>query len=88
MSQVLSEPTRKDALLDWLFENRGLVGDVMVGGYLGYSEDEMSEFKIFSKMSKTDSRVATLDFRRANFKVFRELFSRESAFEGSGVHEC
>ena len=42
-------------------------------------------------MRKKDSRVATLDFRRANFKLLGELLSSvpwESAFEGLGVHEC
>ena len=51
----------------------------------------MVEFKIFGVMRIKDSRVATLDFRRANFKLFRELFSTvpwESAFEGLGLHEC
>ncbi|KAK4806138.1 hypothetical protein QYF61_001061 [Mycteria americana] len=92
LSQVLGEPTRKDALLDLLFVNgEGLVGDVMVGGCLGHSDHEMVELKIFSVMRKKDSRVATLDFRRANFKLLGELISRvpwESAFEGLGVHEC
>jgi len=60
----------------------------MVDGCLSHCGHEMMEFKIFSVIRKNDSRDATLDFRRANFKVFRELFSRESAFEGSGVHEC
>ena len=93
MSQVLSEPTRKDApLLDLLFVNRErLTGDGMVGGCVGHSDHEMVEFKIFSVMRKKDSRVATLGFRRANIKLFRELFNRvawESACEGLGVHEC
>ena len=92
LSQVLSEPTRKGALLDLLFVNReGLMGDVMVGGCLGHSDHERIESKIFGVMRKKVSRVATLDFRRANFKLFRELVSRvswESAFEGLGVHEC
>ena len=42
-------------------------------------------------MRKKDSRVATLDFRRASFNLFRELFSRvpwESVFEGLEVHKC
>jgi len=44
LSQVLSEPARKDALLDLLFVNReGLVGDVMVGGCLGHSDREIVE---------------------------------------------
>ncbi|GAB0210316.1 mitochondrial enolase superfamily member 1 [Grus japonensis] len=92
LSQILSEPTRKDALLDLLFVNReGLMGDVMVGDCLGHSDHERVGFKIFSVMRKKDSRVATLDFRRANFKLLRELLiglSWESAFEGLGVHKC
>ena len=92
LSQVLSEPTREDALLDFLFVNReGLIGDIMVGVCLGHSDHEMAECKIFGIMRKKVSRVATLDFKRANFKLFRELLSRvpwESAFEGLGVYEC
>jgi len=92
LSQVLNEPTRKDTLLDLLSVNtEGLIGDVMVGGCPGHSDHEMVEFKIFSVMRKKDSRVATLDFRRANLKIFRELFSRvpwEFAFGGLGVHGC
>ena len=89
---ALSEPTRKDALLDLLLVSREeLVGNVMVGVCLDHSNHRMVKFKIFSVIRKKDSRLAMLDFRRANFKLFRELFSRvpwESAFEGLGVHEC
>lgn len=71
MSQVLSEPTRKDALLDLLFVKReGFVWDVMVSGSLGPRDDNVVVFKIFSAMKKRDRRVATLDFRRANLKLF------------------
>lgn len=91
LSHALSEPTRKDALLDLLFLNRGLVGDVMVGGCLGHSDHEMVEFKFFGVMRKKASRVATLDFKRANLKLLSELGSTvplESDFEGLGIHEC
>ena len=92
MSQLLSEPSRKDALLALLSVNReGLMGNVMVGGYVGHSEHEMVKFKTLSVMRKKDSTVATQDFKRANFKLLRELVSSvpwESAFEGLGVHEC
>ena len=51
LPQVLSEPAGKDPLLDWLFGNRdGLVGDMMVGGWLGRGDCEMVEFQIFSVM--------------------------------------
>lgn len=88
LSQVRREPTRKDALLDLLFVNReGLVGNVMVGGCLGHSDHESTEFKIASVMRKKDSIVSTLDFRRAKFKLFSRV-PWDSAVEGSGVHEC
>lgn len=65
------------------------MGDVTVGSCLGHSDNKM--FKIFSVMRKKDSRVDSLDFRRTNFILFRELFSRvtwESTFEGLRVHKC
>ncbi|PKU30465.1 rna-directed dna polymerase from mobile element hypothetical protein [Limosa lapponica baueri] len=64
LSQVLSEPTRKDALLDFFVNREGLVGDVMVGVCLSHSDHETVEFKIFSVMKKKVSRVAALDFKR------------------------
>jgi len=91
LAQVLSKTTWKDALVDLLFVNReGPMGDVVVDGCPGHSDREIFEFKIFSVIRKNDSRDATLDFRRANFKQFRELFSRvpwESTLEDLGVHE-
>lgn len=92
LSQVLSEPTRKDAFRDLLFVIRvGLVEDMLVGVCLSHSDHEMTEFTIFSVIRKKGSRVVTLYFKRANFKLFRELFSKipwDSAFEGLGVHKC
>ena len=61
-----------------------------VGGCLGQSDHEMVEFKISSVRIKMVSTVATLGFRRANFKLLRELLSSvpwESALECLGVHE-
>lgn len=90
LSQVLSETTRKDALLDVVFVNReGLMGDVLLDGFPGHSGHEMVEFKIFSVIRRKDSRAATV--RRANFKVFGKLFNRvpcESGSEGLGCHRC
>ena len=64
----------------------------MVGRCLGHRDHEMVElFKIFGVMRKKVSRVATLDFKRANFKLLRELVSSvpwKPSFEGLGVHEC
>lgn len=71
MSQSLSAPTSNDTLLHLLFENReGFVGDMMVGASLGHSNDEIVELKIFGKRRR---KVSTLNFKRANFKLLREL---------------
>lgn len=57
MSQVASEPTRKCALLELLFENRkGRVRDVMVGAFLGHSDHEIAKLKIFGVRKKKSSR--------------------------------
>lgn len=48
------------------------------------------QFAVTNK-NKKDSRIVTLDSRRANLKLCQKLFSRilqESAFEGLGVQEC
>lgn len=43
------------------------VGEVMVGGCLGHSDHELVELKTFGVRKKKVSRVATLDFKRADF---------------------
>ncbi|KAK4810673.1 hypothetical protein QYF61_007473 [Mycteria americana] len=91
LTQLESEPTREGAPLDLLFTNReGLVGDVMVGGCLGQSDHEMIEFLILGEVRREVSRTATLDFRRADFGLFRRLVERvpwEAALMGKGVQE-
>lgn len=62
----------------------------MVGGSLGHSDHNVANFKFFSVMRKK-VRVATLDFKKANFKLLRELVSSvpwESTLEGVEVHTC
>lgn len=72
-------------------EQRGSRGRCDGSRLFGHSEHEMVELKNFRAMRKKESIVATLEFRRANFSLFRELFSRvlwEPALEGLGVHKC
>ncbi|XP_009703908.1 PREDICTED: GA-binding protein alpha chain-like, partial [Cariama cristata] len=65
---------RGGALLDLLFVNReGLVGDVMVSGLLGHSDQEMLAFSILGEVRRATSRTSTLEFRRADFSLFRRL---------------
>ena len=50
----------------------------------------MVEFKILSGRSKAISRIATLDFRRANFDLFWDLLGAipwARVLEGKGASE-
>jgi len=66
--------TRKGALLDLILTNKeGLVEDAKVGGSLGGSDHEMVEFRILHGGNREINRIKTLDFKRANFRLFKEL---------------
>jgi len=65
---------RKGALLDHVLTNKeGLVEDVKAAGSLSCSDHEMVEFRIVRGGSRVISRIKTLDFRRPNFGLFKEL---------------
>jgi len=73
LMQVVEEPTRRGALLDLVLTNKeGLVEDVKAGDSLGCSDHEMVGFRILRGGSRAISRIKTLDFRRANFGLFKE----------------
>ena len=75
--QVIEEPTRRDAMMDLVLTNKeGLVGNAKLKGSLGCSDLEMVEFKILRAARRTHSKLATLDFRRADFGLFRDLLGR------------
>jgi len=64
---------------------------MQVGGRLGCSDHEMVEFRILSGGSRLISRIKTLDLRRANFGLFKELLGGipwARALEGRGIQEC
>lgn len=72
MSQVLSEPSRKGASLNVLFENReNLVGEVTISVCLGHNDKENVNFKIFENISAE----LPLDFKRTNLKLLGDLGS-------------
>ncbi|GAB0204921.1 mitochondrial enolase superfamily member 1 [Grus japonensis] len=89
--QVIEEPTRRGAVLHFVLTNKeGLVGNVKFKGSLGCSRHEMLEFKIFSTVRRANSILTTLDFRRADFCLFRDLFGRvpwHKALEGRRPQE-
>ncbi|GAB0202575.1 mitochondrial enolase superfamily member 1 [Grus japonensis] len=89
--QVTEEPTRRGAMLDLVLTNKeGLVGDVKLKGSLGCSDHEMVEFRILRAARRVCSKLTTLDLRRADFGLFRDLLGRipwDKALEGRGAQD-
>lgn len=74
----------------FLTNKEGLVRDVNVGGSLGCSDHSMMEFKILCERSMAINTIATLDFQRAKFDLYKTLlgdFPWARALEGKGAHE-
>ncbi|GAB0183357.1 mitochondrial enolase superfamily member 1 [Grus japonensis] len=82
---------RRVAMLDLVLANKeGLVENVKLKGSLGCSVHEMTEFKILRAVRRALSKLTTLDFRRADFGLFRDLLGRvpwDKALEGRGAQE-
>ncbi|GAB0190077.1 hypothetical protein GRJ2_001473000 [Grus japonensis] len=89
--QVIGEPTRRGAMLDLILTNKeSLVGDVKLEGSLGCSDHKMVEFKFLRAARRACSKLTTLDFRRADFGLFRDLLGRipwDKALEGRGAQD-
>lgn len=63
---------------------------IKVGRSLSCSDHEIVDFTIGRGGSREISKVATMDFRRANFSFFRDLLERitwEQAVQTRGVQE-
>ncbi|GAB0190228.1 hypothetical protein GRJ2_001488100 [Grus japonensis] len=78
-------------MLDLVLTNKeALVGDVKLKGSLGCSDHEMVEFRILRAARRACSKLATLDFRRADFGLFRDLLGRipwDKALEARGAQD-
>jgi len=89
--QVIQELTRSGAMLDLVLTNKqGLVGNVKVKRSLVCSDHKMVEFKIRRAARRVRSKLATLDFRRADFGLLKDLPGRipwDKALEGRGAQE-
>ena len=73
----MEELTRRGVMLDLVFTNKeGLVGNVKLQGSLGCSDHEMVEFKFLRAERRVHNKLSTLDFRRADFGIFRDLLGR------------
>ena len=73
LTKVVEESARGIVLLDLALRNKGLVEDVKVGDSLGCSHHEMVEFRILHGGSRAISKIKTLDFKRDNFGLFKDL---------------
>lgn len=68
---------RGDALLGFTLTNtEGLIRDVQVRGSFGCSDHEVAEFRITRGGNTAKNRIAMLDFRKADFDLFRDLNRR------------
>ena len=75
--QVLDRPTRSEALLGLLLTNAVEITEgVKVGGSLGCSDNALVKFMISRNVGLAKSGVRILNFRRANFKLFKELLAK------------
>ncbi|GAB0179998.1 mitochondrial enolase superfamily member 1 [Grus japonensis] len=78
-------------MLDLVVTNKeGLVGNVKLKSSLGCSDHEVVEFKILRAVRRAHSKLATLDFRRADSGLFRDLLGRvpwDKALKGRGPEE-
>ncbi|PKU37033.1 dtw domain-containing protein 2 [Limosa lapponica baueri] len=76
--QMVEEPMRRGAMLDLILTNKeGLVGNVKLKGSLGCSDHKVVEFKIFKASRMGHSKLTTLDFRRADLGLLRDLLGRK-----------
>ncbi|GAB0187546.1 hypothetical protein GRJ2_001219900 [Grus japonensis] len=89
--QVTEEPMRRGAMLDLVLTNKeGLMGNVKLKGSVGCSDHETMEFKILRAARRAHSKLTALDFRRADFGLFRDLLGRilwDKALEGRGAQD-
>ncbi|GAB0178017.1 hypothetical protein GRJ2_000267000 [Grus japonensis] len=89
--QEIEKPTRRGAMQDLILTDKeGLVGDVKLKGSLGCSDHKMVEFKMLRATRRACSKLTTLDFRRADFCLFRDLLGRipwDKALEGRGAQD-
>lgn len=78
MSQgINSSPARGDAILDLMGINVDkLTLNIKTGGSLGSSDHALVEFAVLGDTNQVRKKVMPLNFRKANFQLFRETVDR------------
>lgn len=75
--QKVEKLMREGTLLDLLITNKkALVGDGKVRGILCCSAHNVMEFRILREGNRAKSRITALDFRTADFGLYRDLLGR------------
>jgi len=91
LSQVKNSPTRGNMILDLIVANTSeLIGDVKTGGSLGCSDHALVDFTVLRNMGQVKHKVRTLNFRKGNFQLFKELNNRtpwETALRDKGAEQ-
>ena len=89
--QVIDGPTQGEALLDLVLTNaEDSTREVKIGGSLGCSDQALVEFVIVKNAGLAKSRARTLCFRRANFRLLKELLDGirwETVLKGMGTEQ-
>jgi len=81
LNQVIDSPTGEDAILDLMVTNASeLICDIKFGGSMGGSDHALVESAVLKVTSQAKSKVSTLNFRKANLQLFKELVN-ESPWE-------
>ena len=90
-SLEITEIPNTDSLLDLLLTNaEESIREVKIGGSLGCSDHTLVEFVILKNAGLAKSRAKTLYFRRANFRLLKELLSGipwETVLKGMGTEQ-
>ena len=79
LDQYVKEPTREQAILDWVLCNEGgLISNLMMWDPLGKGDDNMVEFFIKMEGDTVKSETQVLNLRKANFDGMRRALARIS----------
>ncbi|PKU39070.1 nedd4-binding protein 2-like 2 [Limosa lapponica baueri] len=77
LRQEINSPTQGDAILDLIVTKASeLIRDVKIGGSLSCSDHALVEFTVLRHTCQSRSMVRTLNFRKANLQLFKELVNR------------
>ena len=86
--RIIDTPTQGDAIPDRMITNASeLISDIENGGSLSCSDHALVEFTVLRGTGKVRSILRTLNFRKANFWLFKELVNRtpmENGPQGQG----